>query len=501
MPDSDTLTVNLHPAGQPTVDQEERRRRFAPSRPAASRRANDAAFLEAPARRTVELRERLYRRSLGLTDGVAALLAVYLAGSFFGNDRLTVASLASVPIVVVIYKLAGLYENDELVLRRSSLDEAPILFQISGLFALLTWILGDQVIDGALQPRQVLGLWGLVFAGTLAGRFATRALMHRLAATERCLVVGSPEVADRVRQKMVDSKVNASVVATVPLAQSYSLVASGGVQRFGGLVSDLQIDRVILAPGDTDSADMLEMIRIAKAVGVRVSVLPRMLEVVVGDGGADDLDGLTMMGIRRFGLTRSSRLVKRAFDLLGASVGLVAIAPILALLALAIRLDSGGPIFFGQVRVGRDGKRFRMIKFRSMDPDAEARKAGLLHLNEGTGHFKIAKDPRITRVGRFIRRTSLDELPQLVNVLRGEMSLVGPRPLVVDEDAKVEGMLRSRLHLTPGMTGPWQVLGSSRIPMGEMVKIDYLYVANWSLWADVKLLLRTVPYLLFRGGM
>ena len=142
-----------------------------------------------------------------------------------------------------------------------------------------------------------------------------------------------------------------------------------------------------------------------------------------------------------------------------------------------------------------------MYKFRSMVPDAETRKGDLLHLNEASGHFKLANDPRITRVGRAIRRTSLDELPQLLNVLRGEMSLVGPRPLIADEDDKIEGLLRGRLHLTPGMTGPWQVLGSSRIPMIEMVKIDYLYVANWSLWADVKLLLRTVPHMLSRGGM
>jgi exopolysaccharide biosynthesis polyprenyl glycosylphosphotransferase len=226
-----------------------------------------------------------------------------------------------------------------------------------------------------------------------------------------------------------------------------------------------------------------------------------MLEVVGTSVEFDDLDGMAMLGVRRFGLSRSSMFLKRAFDLVGATIGLIAISPVLAALALAIRLDSRGPVFFKQTRVGRDGRRFEIFKFRSMCTDAEQRKAELLHLNETVGLFKIADDPRITRVGRFIRRTSLDELPQLFNVLRGEMSLVGPRPLVVDEDAKVEGMLRARLHLTPGMTGPWQVLGSGRVPMQEMVKIDYLYVAGWSLWADVKLLVRTVPHMLARGGM
>jgi len=215
----------------------------------------------------------------------------------------------------------------------------------------------------------------------------------------------------------------------------------------------------------------------------------------------DDLDGLPMLGLRQFGLPRSSRMLKRAFDLTGATLGVLAISPVLAAIALGIRLDSKGPVLFRQTRVGREGQRFEMIKFRSMVLDAEDRKAELVNQNEAVGLFKIANDPRITRVGRFIRRSSLDELPQLFNVLRGEMSLVGPRPLVVDEDAQVEGLMRSRLHLTPGMTGPWQVLGSARIPMPEMVKIDYLYVAGWSLWSDVKLLLRTAPHMLARGGM
>jgi lipopolysaccharide/colanic/teichoic acid biosynthesis glycosyltransferase len=143
-----------------------------------------------------------------------------------------------------------------------------------------------------------------------------------------------------------------------------------------------------------------------------------------------------------------------------------------------------------------------VLKFRTMVDNAHGLRESLADSNEaGDGLFKIADDPRVTRVGRLIRRTSLDELPQLFNVVRGEMSLVGPRPLVVDEDVQVQGLDRSRLHLTPGMTGHWQILGSARIPMAEMLAIDYLYVANWSLWCDIKLLLRTVPHVLSRRGM
>ena len=170
--------------------------------------------------------------------------------------------------------------------------------------------------------------------------------------------------------------------------------------------------------------------------------------------------------------------------------------------AVAIKLDSRGPVFFRQLRVGRHGKHFHIFKFRTMVRDAEALKESLRDRNEAQeGLFKIADDPRVTRVGRFLRSSALDEIPQLLNILRGEMSLVGPRPLVVDEDIRVEGWHRRRLELTPGMTGHWQILGPARVPLREMVAIDYLYVANWSLWTDVKILLRTIPYVMGRKGM
>jgi lipopolysaccharide/colanic/teichoic acid biosynthesis glycosyltransferase len=210
---------------------------------------------------------------------------------------------------------------------------------------------------------------------------------------------------------------------------------------------------------------------------------------------------MTMLGVRCFGLSRSSLLLKRAFDLAAAVAGLAVVGPAIGLIALAIRIDSKGPVFFRQVRVGRNGRPFRIYKFRSMVADADRQKDALRARNEaGDGLFKIADDPRVTRVGRVLRATSLDELPQILNVLRGEMSLVGPRPLVTDEDAQVIGLDRSRLHLTPGMTGPWQVLGC-RVPMQEMVGIDYLYVANWSLWLDLKILVRTVRHVARRGNV
>jgi lipopolysaccharide/colanic/teichoic acid biosynthesis glycosyltransferase len=170
--------------------------------------------------------------------------------------------------------------------------------------------------------------------------------------------------------------------------------------------------------------------------------------------------------------------------------------------AIAIKLDSRGPVFFRQPRVGRHGRHFNMLKFRTMVPNADAMKNSLRARNEAReGLFKITDDPRVTRVGKLLRKSALDELPQFFNIVRGRMSLVGPRPLVIDEDQCIEGWHRRRLELKPGMTGPWQILGPARVPLREMGAIDYLYVANWSLWGDVKIMLRTIPHVLGRRGL
>ena len=276
----------------------------------------------------------------------------------------------------------------------------------------------------------------------------------------------------------------------------------GDIGQLADVIAEHGIERVIVAPDSHDQDETLEVIRLVKALGLRVSVLPRLLEAVGSSSTFDEIDGITLLGVRHFGLSRSSELLKRLLDVVGASVCLVLLAPLLLILAAAVKLDSRGPLFFLQPRVGRGGRTFNIIKFRSMVHGADRVKAQLRQHNEAEGGlFKIRADPRITRVGRFLRQTSLDELPQLFNVLAGHMSLVGPRPLVPDEDALIEGWQRRRLAVKPGMTGLWQIFGSSRIPMHEMVKIDYLYGANWSIWLDLKILLRTVPYVLRGRGL
>ena len=433
-------------------------------------------------------------------DVIAATFALLFVVVGTGSENPGLVVLAGTPLVVVLFKVAGLYDRDHMRLAHSTLDEVPALVQLTGLFTLGATIGAPALTSGGLSAAQTGALWVLSFLMTAAGRALARSVARRVSPVERCLVIGDTATADRIAEKIASSHARACVIATLPLAED----------DFGGwshpeslrhLVRTHAVDRVIIAPRTTDGHGVAELIRAAKATTVRVSVLPRMFEVVGSAVEFDDVDGLKMLGIRPFGLSRSSMALKRAFDLVAAGFGVVAVAPILAAIAIAIRLDSKGPILFRQVRVGRDGREFEIFKFRSMVVDAEALKDELRELNEvGDGMFKIARDPRVTRVGAFLRRTSLDEMPQLFNVLRGEMSLVGPRPLVTDEDAQVLGLDRSRLHLTPGMTGPWQVLGA-RVPMHEMVGIDYLYVANWSLWADLKLLLRTIGHVARRGNV
>jgi lipopolysaccharide/colanic/teichoic acid biosynthesis glycosyltransferase len=192
---------------------------------------------------------------------------------------------------------------------------------------------------------------------------------------------------------------------------------------------------------------------------------------------------------------------KRAVDVVGASLGLLLLSPLFAVIALVTKLTSPGPVFFGQLRSGRGGKPFVIWKFRSMVVDAEARKAELMALNEQDGAaFKIRDDPRVTRWGRFLRKTSLDELPQLWNVLRGEMSLVGPRPLPCSEAENCTGWQRQRLDATPGLTCIWQVRGRSRVSFAAWVRMDVQYIRSRSPWHDLKLLLLTVPAVLLRRG-
>jgi exopolysaccharide biosynthesis polyprenyl glycosylphosphotransferase len=448
-------------------------------------------------------RERRWRRLLALADAAATVASLATCILLLGGsqDRVppTAAAVAALGCVALA-KALGLYDRDELTIKPSTLDETPRLFQLATLWTLVVWLAGQPVLGGFLGRDQILALWAAQTASLIGGRAVARAILRRSTPMDRCLLVGERYACLHAERKIREAHgAHACVVAAITSAElGDERVAAEALHT---IVTRSDIHRLILAPGPDDQAELLDLVRAAKAVGLRVSVLPRMLEVVGSSVVFDDVEGVALLGVRRFGLNRSAWLLKRATDVLGSSVGLVLIAPLLALIALAIRLDTRGPLLFRQQRVGRDGRTFSMLKFRTMVDGAHHQQAALSDKNEADGLFKIADDPRITRVGRVLRRTSLDELPQLLNVLRGEMSLVGPRPLVPEDDLRVEGWYRRRLHLTPGMTGRWQVLGSARIPLQEMVKLDYLYVANWSLWLDVKIMLRTIGFVLMRRGL
>jgi exopolysaccharide biosynthesis polyprenyl glycosylphosphotransferase len=457
-------------------------------------------------------RDAIYRRALVAADAIAAASALLITRALVGPGHPSLITLAAVPLIVAMSKVVGIYDRQELLVRKSTLDEAPSLFQVATMYALIVWLLNGFVITKSSVRRELLVEWALLFVALVVLHIAARWLSRRSTRAERCLVIGDDVTAARIQRKFAARpSLHASVVAFVPI-DGISDHARGADARSGdaeltwedadlqALVANTHADRIIVAPQMSDADDVLNLIRVATALNFRVSVVPRVLEVVGSSVEFDDVEGLPLLCMRGVHLSRSSQLMKRVLDLTVSALALIVLSPLLAIIAAAIKLDSRGAVLFRQLRIGRDGEPFEMLKFRTMVSGAHERQHELHHLNQAEGLFKIADDPRITRVGALLRRTSLDELPQLWNVIRGDMSLVGPRPLVGEEDRRIQGWQRRRLQLTPGMTGHWQVLGSARIPLNEMVKIDYLYVTNWSLWNDVKILLRTVPHVAGRKG-
>lgn len=446
-------------------------------------------------------RDSRVRRALVVSDVVAVAAAIVLATVVIGADTLRLPALAFIPLMVGWAKVAGLYDRDDMLLRKTTLEEAPALFHLATVGTLIAVVLQRPMFDGPFGGDQVLGLLMLLFVIPLVLRAATRLLILSTTTPERCIVIGNPAETGAVAQRLgEDHSIFATLVAEVPL--DFERDRAVDYRDLVEAIYQHRPDRVILTPRTADSEAVLDAIRLIKRIGVKVALRPRLFDVVGSAVQFDSIQGLTLLSVPPFGLSRSSQAVKRGMDIVGATAGLVAVAPAFALIALLVKLDgTGGPVLFRQCRVGRGGDTFSMLKFRTMVPGAEAMKDSLAAHNELEGIFKISDDPRVTRIGRMLRSSSLDELPQLLNILRGDMSLVGPRPLIADEDRQVEGWNRRRLALTPGMTGPWQVLGGTKVPLQEMVKIDYLYIGNWSLWTDIKILARTILHVARRNNL
>ncbi len=444
------------------------------------------------------LRDVIGRIVLVWADVLAVALAVLIAA---------VASASSVtPWVValpllywVLARMAGLYSRDEYVLNKTTLDEGPKLVSVAAIFVV---VLASSAHVWFGDPVHPLVAWTALSACSLGLRAAARYAVARIIPPERLLVIGDAAATSRIRVAFARNPgLNAIVAGRVasrpgPAREENDDWLLGAVDDLKSVLSENRIERVVVVSAEAGGEYGVEVVRLAKASGVKVAVLPPLLEVMGSSVEYDDVGGLALLSMRPFGLTRWSRTVKRAFDVVVAGTALVALAPMLAVIAVVIKLSSRGTVVFRQTRIGRDGRAFQMMKFRTMVTGAEERRHELLEHNEASPLFKIANDPRITSVGRFLRRQSLDELPQLINVLRGDMSMVGPRPLVAEEDRLFSGWQRHRNHVAPGITGPWQVLGSTRVPWDDMVTLDYLYGANWSLWLDIKIMLRTIPAIL-----
>jgi exopolysaccharide biosynthesis polyprenyl glycosylphosphotransferase len=275
----------------------------------------------------------------------------------------------------------------------------------------------------------------------------------------------------------------------------------GRIAELAALIGDGAVDQVILALPFWQHYKLPELVQLCREAGVEFRVAPDLYELSFDRVDVGDLSGIPLIGLKELSLRGWNLVVKRAMDLTLTLLAAPVVLPLAALIVVAIRRDSPGPAIFEQRRLSKDGRPFTAYKFRTMVVDAEARKAALAPLNEADGPlFKIRNDPRMTRVGRILRRMSLDELPQLWNVLRGEMSLVGPRPPTLEEAACYQEWQARRLEVLPGLTGLWQVLGRSDTSFDEMVRLDIYYAENWSLGMDLRILLRTIPAVISGRG-
>lgn len=458
-----------------------------------------------------------YLVATALTDAVAILAALGLAQLVrFGPDSLDYVSGAGIEYTVLAAVVAAVW----LVALSATRSRAPRLVGVGfaeyqrvtnatlitfGLLAIVAFLLQIDLARGYLAIALPTGL-----ALLLLGRKLWRVQLTKLRRKGRCLtgalVVGSRrdvrEVIDQLRANLtagyrpigvVITDATASVFDGLPvvglddLAETSRLSRTRAVMVAGNLPGGREQLRRIGWSLESSSTELILVSSLTDVAGPRIHMRP--------------VEGLPMVHVQLPQYSGFTYSVKRLIDVVVSALSLVLLAPVFAGIALAIRLDDGGPVLFRQRRIGVSGTSFTMLKFRSMVPDAEARRAELSQLDEGNGVlFKVRDDPRLTRVGAFIRRFSLDELPQLVNVLLGEMSLIGPRPPLPSEVDQYEDAATRRLLIKPGVTGLWQVSGRSDLSWEESVKLDLYYVENWSVTGDFMILLRTVRAVLRREG-
>ncbi len=456
-------------------------------------------------------RARGWQIVLWLGDVCIALAAMALAdvirrvlpfGAFADRYYVTWQVLFLVAVIwASVFYFLGVYERRN---REDARIETRTIF-LAVTFALFTLAAALYFFKIEDFSRVLFAYFYFLNVGLmLVWRIALRALrMRRGAPTQarRALIVGTDAVAQEL-------------AAQIRAWEGYAFVGfiadadADGVSPILGTLADAlrvvdheQVDDVFLSQTTRGRAELADLILALRESRVRVRIMPDLLELITVRTGIETLRGLPVITLREPAITGVNSALKRVLDLIGATVGLLIAGPWMLLLALLIRLDSRGPILFAQERAGQYGKPFRMYKFRSMVANAEELLDELVDVNAMTEpHFKMRYDPRVTRFGAWLRRTSLDELPQLFNVLFGSMSLVGPRPEVMRIATRYSPAQRQRLLVKPGLTGAMQISGRGDLNFEERLKLELDYIENYSIWRDVVILMKTVPAVLSGRG-
>ncbi|HYG96885.1 MAG TPA: sugar transferase [Solirubrobacterales bacterium] len=450
-------------------------------------------------------RGALLRRLLALGDWGALLgaLCVVTAASATTDVGVFFWAVLFSPSWVIVLKLHGLYDNDHRRIRHSTLDELPSLVTASVLATLVLDGLLALSPVGPLSPASAIGIGVGAFVGSFVARGVLRFLFHRLTGQATGLVIGPAKAVDIVARRVsTHPETRLALVGYLSPdgeATATELPRLGTLADISEVARQVAIERVVVTEQEMSEADAERLIEECKAEGLALTFLPQHYGLLGPGIELNRLAELPVLDFRFSDPPRSTLAMKRAMDIAVALVLLVALSPLLLFVAIWILLDDGRPVFFRQRRAGKEGEPFTMIKFRTMVTDAEQRLPELVDIASlDQPAFKIPDDPRVTRSGRWLRRTSIDELPQLINVLRGDMSLVGPRPEEESVVALYDERQRGRLAIKPGMTGPMQVYGRSDLTFEERLAMERDYLDNLSLLTDLAILMRT-PRAMVRG--
>jgi exopolysaccharide biosynthesis polyprenyl glycosylphosphotransferase len=405
------------------------------------------------------------------------------------------------PITVLVFAQSGLYRQRELRPGPGRILACLIVVALIVLaFGLGT---GYDFTTTGLIPTSVVV--SAVTIGLLRAAYESASLevMRAAGIRRRVVLVGAGESLARLKSSLTSARsgLTYEFVGIVAPEDVPGLHLLGSRAELARVLDEVRPDEVILTEADFDERTVLEVVEQAHRQGIKVRLAPDTTELLVQRGEYVPGQGAPLFELRPPVLTGWEWAVKRTFDLVLSILAIVVGLPLWALIALAVKIDSRGPVFFVDRRVGVGEREFGMLKFRTMVVEAPELQPELEDANEAEGAlFKIRDDPRVTRVGRFLRRFSLDEIPQVVNVVKGEMSLVGPRPLPLRDYKLLEDWHRARYRVLPGMTGLWQISGRSGLSFDDLVRLDFTYLENWSIWLDVSIIAKTIPAVVARRG-